>query len=467
VPAPATTDDFLDLVRRSGLVEDTILGGYVQRLDPAALSVSPAKLAGRLIRDGIITHFQAEQFLQGKCKGMILGNYKVLERLGSGGMALVYLCAHCHLQRRVAIKVLPTNNAKDAEYLKRFYREARATAALEHPNIVRAYDVDQDQNKHFLVMEYVEGALLQDLVQKFGTFSPERAAHYIAQVATGLQHIHDSGLVHRDIKPENLIVDRSGTVKILDLGLARFQDSEEILTRGIIGTPDYLSPDQCRDSHNVDIRADIYSLGGTLYYLLTGRPPFPEGTIAQKLTMHQTKQPRAIRADRPEVPAELEMVVAVMMAKDPADRYQTPIEVVEALSPWTAEPLPPPADQEMPRLSPKAQGTVDTDANMAMTPRMEPAARTAGGATSGGRRQPTPPPIAAAPARAGGGKSVTGAPAPLKSRPKPPPPVQSRPKPPPPLHAPKPQAEAAEPAPPSKPARGLFGRLFGWLFGRG
>jgi serine/threonine protein kinase len=471
VPAPATTDDLLDLVRRSDLVEESVLGEYVQRLDPAALAVSPARLAGRLIRDGIITHFQAEQFLQGKCKGMILGNYKVLERLGSGGMALVYLCAHCHLQRRVAIKVLPTSNAKDAEFLKRFYREARATAALEHPNIVRAYDVDQDQSKHFLVMEYVEGALLQDLVQKFGPFSIERAAHYISQVATGLQHIHESGLVHRDIKPENLIVDRSGTVKILDLGLARFQESEEILTRGIIGTPDYLAPEQCQDSHNVDIRADIYSLGGTLYYLLTGRPPFPEGTVAQKLVWQQTKQPRGIRADRPEVPAELEMVVAILMAKDPADRYQTPLEIVEALSPWTAEPLPPPAEEEMPRLSPRAQGAGDTDANLAMTPRMQPAARTSGGVTGAGRGRPTPAaPHGPVPARTVG-KAVIGVPATASPGPKPPPPSGpkppplSGPKPPPPLRAPKEQPDA-EPAP-AKPKRGFFGRLFGWMFGRG
>jgi serine/threonine protein kinase len=452
VPAPATIDDLLDLVRRSGLVEASVLDAYVQRVDPAVRSLPPPKFAGRLIRDGIITHFQAEQFLQGKCKGMILGNYKVLERLGSGGMALVYLCAHAHLQRRVALKVLPTSNAKDAEFLKRFYREARAAAALEHPNIVRAYDVDQDQNKHFLVMEYVEGALLQELVQKSGPLSPERAAHYASQVATGLQHIHDSGLVHRDIKPENLIVDRTGTVKILDLGLARFQESEEILTRGIIGTPDYLSPEQCRDSHNVDIRGDIYSLGGTLYFLLSGRQPFPEGSIAQKLTFHQTKQPRAIRADRPEIPAELEMVVAIMMAKDPADRYQTPLEVVEALSLWTAEPLAPPAAEEMPRLSPRAQGTGDTEANLAMTPRVQPADRDA---VNAARRPAPPPPLAPATARPG-----------ARSESNVPPPPKSGPKPPPRLHGPKRPPEAAEPTPPAKPKQGFFGRFFGRLFGR-
>jgi serine/threonine protein kinase len=463
VPAPATTDDLLTLVRKSGLVDEPVLDAYLKRLDPATLALAPPKLAARLIRDGVITHFQAEQFLQGKCKGMTLGNYRVLERLGSGGMALVYLCEHCHLQKRVAIKVLPTNNSTNAEYLKRFYREARATAGLEHPNIVRAFDVDHENDRHFLVMEYVEGALLQDLVLRFGPFSMERAAHYIAQAATGLQHIHESGLVHRDIKPENLIVDRSGTVKILDLGLARFEESEEILTRGVLGTPDYLSPEQCKDSHNVDIRADIYSLGGTLYYLLTGRPPFPEGTIAQKLVFHQTKQPRSIRADRPNVPADMEMVVAIMMAKDPADRYQTPVEVVQALSPWTGEPIPPPSEEEMPRLSPKARGAEDTDAHLALTPANSSAAprkplRSGPQAASPAvRSKPSPPPSTApAPAKA------------AKPAPAPPPPSRPTPKPPPPLHAQKQPTTPPEPEPP-KTNPGFFGRFFravGRLFGR-
>ncbi|MBY0524287.1 MAG: serine/threonine protein kinase [Gemmataceae bacterium] len=375
MPAPATVDDLFQLVRRSGLVEENVLSTYLRHLDPAVAALEPARLAEVLINDGLITHFQAEQFLLGKCKGMILGNYKVLERIGSGGMALVYLCEHVTMRRRVALKVLPTSNAQNAEYLKRFYREARATAGLDHPNIVRAYDVDQDENRHFLVMEYIEGALLMDLVHRFGPLPVERAAHYVSQAAIGLQHIHEAGMIHRDIKPDNLIVDRAGTVKILDLGLTRFCGDSEILTRGVLGTPDYLAPEQCLDSHRVDIRADIYGLGGTLYFLLTGSPPFPEGTLAQKLTWHQTKQPKSIRSHRPEVPAELEMIAAYMLAKNPQHRYQTPADVALALSPWTQTPIPPPSDAEMPRLSPKAQAAPDTDADLTITPMHHPGSR--------------------------------------------------------------------------------------------
>src|SRR5262249_44283524 len=162
--------------------------------------------------------------------------------------------------------------------------EARAVAALDHPNIVRAYDIDQDENLHFLVMEYVDGANLQDLVKKSGPLDPVRAAHYIYASAIGLHHAHGMGLIHRDIKPGNILVDRSGVVKILDMGLARFfHDEEDMLTKkydeNILGTADYLAPEQAVDSHSVDIRADIYSLGATFYFLLSGQPPFPEGSV--------------------------------------------------------------------------------------------------------------------------------------------------------------------------------------------
>src|SRR5437879_5422153 len=192
------------------------------------LTAEPGKLAGILVRDGIITHFQAEQFLLGKWRRFTIGKYKVLERLGSGGMGSVYLCEHKFMRRRVAVKVLPAAKAEDPSSLERFYREARAAAALDHPNIVRAYDIDQDENLHFLVMEYVDGASLQEIVKKHGPMDITRAAHYIRQAAIGLQHAHQTaGIVHRDIKPGNLLVDRSGIVKVLDLGLAPFFHDED------------------------------------------------------------------------------------------------------------------------------------------------------------------------------------------------------------------------------------------------
>src|SRR6266436_2683586 len=289
MPAPTTIDDFLELVRKSGVVEEKRLSAHLDTLRSAAtVPAEPRQLAIQLVRDGIITHFQAEQFLQGKWRRFTIGKYKVLERLGAGGMGSVYLCEHMLMRRRVAVKVLPAAKAEDPSSLERFYREARAVAALDHPNIVRAYDIDQADKLHFLVMEYVDGASFQELIKKFGPMDITRAAHYIRQAAIGLQHAHQtSGLVHRDVKPGNVLVDRTGIVKVLDMGLARFfHDEDDVLTKkydeNVLGTADYLAPEQALDSHGVDIRADIYSLGATFYFILTGSTPFSEGSVAQK-----------------------------------------------------------------------------------------------------------------------------------------------------------------------------------------
>ncbi len=362
MPAPSTVDEFLDLTRKSGVVEEKRLNLFLERLRAHGKWPSdPKTLAKALIDNGIITHFQAEQLLQGKWRRFTIGKYKVLERLGSGGMGAVYLCEHKLMRRRVAVKVLPTAKAAEPSSLERFYREAKAVAALDHPNIVHAYDIDQDDTLHFLVMEYVDGASLQEIVKKSGPLDPVRASHYIYQSALGLEHAHSVGLVHRDIKPGNLLVDRGGTVKILDMGLARFfNDEEDILTKKydetVLGTADYLAPEQAVDSHEADTRADIYSLGATFYFLLTGRTPFEEGTVAQKLLWHQTRKPKAISAFRSDVPAELLAVIERMMAKQPDDRYQHPRDVIQALGPWVQQPIKPPAEAELPRLSLAATG---------------------------------------------------------------------------------------------------------------
>ena len=362
MPAPATVDELLELVQKSGVAEEARLKTYMKKLaEQKAAPTEPGKLAGLLVRDGVLTYFQAEQLLQGKWKRFSVGKYKVLEKLGSGGMGQVFLCEHKLMRRRVAVKILPTAKADDEASLQRFYREARAVAAVDHPNIVRAYDIDQDENLHFLVMEYVDGTNFQDLIKKFGPLDPIRACHYIYGAAVGLQHAHEMGLVHRDIKPGNILIDRSGVVKILDMGLARFfHDVEDNLTKqydeNILGTADYLSPEQAEDSHTVDIRSDIYSLGATFYFLLTGSQPFPEGTIPQKLIWHRSRQPKAISAIRPDVPEAVAAVVAKMMAKKPEDRYQTPAELIAALAPWVATPISPPSEREMPQLSPAIAG---------------------------------------------------------------------------------------------------------------
>ncbi|MGL6097975.1 MAG: serine/threonine-protein kinase, partial [Fimbriiglobus sp.] len=248
MPPPANVDEFLDFIQKSGTVEDPRVKSYLARLGGhGPIPADPKDLAQYMVRDGVLTSFQAEQLLQGKYKRFFIGKYKVLERIGSGGMGQVFLCEHKLMRRKVAVKVLPAAKAQDPASLERFYREARAVAAVDHPNLVRAYDIDQDENLHFLVMEFVDGTNLQDLVKKAGPLDPVRAAHYIYGAAVGLQHAHEMGLIHRDIKPGNILVDRGGAVKILDLGLARFfHDTDDALTRkfdeNILGTADYLAP---------------------------------------------------------------------------------------------------------------------------------------------------------------------------------------------------------------------------------
>jgi serine/threonine protein kinase len=371
--SPASSTEFLDLVRKSGVLDEKRLDAHVAKLRTTnRMPAEAGKLAGILVTDGLLTHFQAEQIMLGKWRRFTIGKYKVLERLGSGGMGSVYLCEHKLMRRRVAVKVLPTAKASDPAALERFYREARAVAALDHPNIVHAYDIDQDENLHFLVMEYVDGASLQEIIKKTdkaGPMDPLRACHYLYQACLGLQHAHGAGLVHRDIKPGNVLVDRTGVVKILDMGLARFfNDEEDILTKkydeNVLGTADYLAPEQALDSHGVDIRADIYSLGATWYFVLTGRPPFGEGTVAQKLIWHQTRQPKSIRSLRPGVPEALVAIVEKMMAKDAGQRYQTPLAVAEALVPLIESPIGPPPEAEMPRLSLAAIGPQAAETTM-------------------------------------------------------------------------------------------------------
>jgi serine/threonine protein kinase len=349
--AAVSADRFLDALRQSGLLASEMFDAQVRRSAAEGPPEDARELADRFVRDGLLTSYQAERLLQGQWQSLLIaGKYAVLAPLGVGGMGQVYLTEHLVMRRRSAVKVLPARLTADPSAIERFQREARAVAALDHPNIVRAYDIDTADDLHFLVMEYVDGVSLQELVARSGPIEPAAAANYVAQAACGLQHAHEAGWVHRDIKPANLLLDRTGTVKVLDLGLARLlADDTEPLTGATdaLGTADYLAPEQASNSHAADIRADVYSLGATLYFLLAGRPPFPEGTPAQKVLWHQTKRPQPIRDLRPDVPAGLAAVLDRMMPKDPVDRYATPLDVAVALKPWTggeANYPPPPAD---------------------------------------------------------------------------------------------------------------------------
>jgi serine/threonine-protein kinase len=256
-------------------------------------------------------------------------------------MSSVYLAEHKISGKKRAIKVLPKKRVSDKSYLDRFYLEGRAAAALNHPNVVRIYDICNEADTHYMVMEYVKGRDLYETVKANGPLDFGDSAGYVAQAAEGLAHAHEKGLVHRDIKPANLLLTDDGVVKILDLGLALFQEEEtESLTvlynEKVMGTADYLSPEQAINSHEVDHRADIYSLGCTLYYLLTGKPPFSEGTLAQRIAKHQTAEPPLLKDQRPNCPDELIAICHKMMRKVPAERYANCNELAQVMQHFSA-----------------------------------------------------------------------------------------------------------------------------------
>lgn len=266
--------------------------------------------------------------------------FRLIRELGRGGMGVVYLAEHRLMERQVAIKVISKSLVENPKAVERFQREVRAAAKLDHANIVRAYDAEQAGDLHMLVMEYVEGLSLAQVLERRGPMLVADSCHYIRQAALALQHAHEQGMIHRDLKPQNLmLVADSGAVKVLDFGLARLASERpqgEGLTaeNAIMGTPEYLAPEQATDAGQADIRADIYSLGCTLYCLLTGRPPFVGQTAMLTILAHRDKEAAPPHELRSDVPAELSAVVVRMIAKNPAHRYQSPGEAAEALAPF-------------------------------------------------------------------------------------------------------------------------------------
>ncbi|WP_157369971.1 serine/threonine-protein kinase [Zavarzinella formosa] len=368
MPIPKTVAEFADLWTRSELIGKADLDKYFDKLGARGDAPADATALGELaVKDGLLTKFQFRLLIQGRHKNFFLGGkYKVLEHLGTGGMGAVYLCEHRHMRRRVAVKLLPPDK-NDPDRIPRFQREAQAIAMMNHPNIVRAFDVDREGAVHFLVMEFIDGISLQQLVDRRGPLGIARTVNYVSQVACGLQHAGEMGLVHRDIKPSNLMIDTLGAIKILDLGLARFatlsldtpsqKDSQIVL-----GTADYLAPEQARTS-TVDIRADIYGLGAVAYFMLTGHPPFDGGNVAQKLMRHQSEVPRLLSEEDPKIPVELATVIARMLAKSPADRPLTPARVVDELQPWLMD-VDPPTIEEMPPERFWSHRDIDTKAKL-------------------------------------------------------------------------------------------------------
>jgi serine/threonine protein kinase len=353
----------------SGLVTQEDLDGAIARIASSAgpsaeQEVSDETLADKLIELGLLTPYQADQLRAGRTK-LNLGPYVVTDWIGQGGMGQVYKAVHKLMGRECAVKVLPLNRSTP-ESISHFAREIRTQAKLDHPNLVRAYDAGHDGKVHYFVTEYVPGTDLRRLIRSQGPLTMQQAASIIRQVADALEYAHQRGLIHRDVKPGNILVTPDGVAKLSDLGLAGcLSDGDDDPRAGkIVGTADYLSPEQIRNPYEVRKVSDIYSLGCTLYYAVTGKVPFPGGTAASKARRHLDETPMHPRRFNLEIGEEFVDIVADMMEKDPAVRIQSAAEVVARLEPWAVETGPLPSRQlgKSPWTAPPLPtGSEDTD----------------------------------------------------------------------------------------------------------
>ncbi len=324
-------DTFVKRITDSGVLAPGKLERFVP---PKAHPKDVQELARELVRSKQLTKFQVQQIYQGRAKALILGNYTILDKIGAGGMGQVFKAQHRRMERVVAIKTLPAATLKDPAAVARFQREVVAAAKLRHPNIVASDDADEAEGVHFLVMEYIEGRDLSAVVKEIGPLPVATAVGYVLQAARGLEFAHKKGVVHRDIKPANLLLDNEGTVKVLDMGLARLGAEADVTTRAeltgtgaVMGTVDYMAPEQAVSTKHADARADIYSLGCSLYYLLTGRPTYDGDSLMARLIAHREAPIPSLEGVPPAVRAAFER----MIAKRPEDRFQTMTEVVAAL----------------------------------------------------------------------------------------------------------------------------------------
>lgn len=329
------------------LGQSMVLGESWALLPPARRDLLQQALDSRallelLVEYGLLTKYQATRIRAGKSFGLVLGNYRILDRIGAGGMGVVYRAEHIRMRRQVAIKVLSLLGDEDTQLVLRFFAEMRSVARLQHPNIVTAIDAGEARSNdpdapvlYYFVMEFVEGVDLEDLVARQGPLPAARAADLIYQVASALAEAHKHELVHRDIKPSNILVTNEDQAKLLDFGLARQFNNRLTEPGTVLGTIDYLAPEQARDSSAVDIRADIYALGGTMYWCLAARTPFSaQPSLTRELALRMTQAAPSIRNLRPDLPAELDAVIGRMMALRPDDRYAEPQAVMRALLPF-------------------------------------------------------------------------------------------------------------------------------------
>jgi len=330
------TREFVRLAMAAGLVDLADLKKTVVSLLAEAKPITRDRLASGLRGAGLLTDWQANKLLAGRGRGFFLGSYKLLRPLGKGGMGVVYLGEHKVMKRAMALKILSDESSLDARRIARFQSEAQAAAQLDHPNIVRAYDFSEENGRFYIAMEYVEGIDLQLAIQRDGVMTIEETLNAMRQAASGLAHAHGRGIVHRDIKPANLILRADGVLKISDMGLARIgwqgEAPNDAGKSRLLGTSEFLAPEQAMDSRAVDGRADIYSLGCTLYFLLTGKPPFPAATHSQRIAKHQTAPIPDIRAERKDCPPAIAQLALRMMAKRPEDRIPSSTELLSQLN---------------------------------------------------------------------------------------------------------------------------------------
>ncbi len=339
---PLDTETFLNLLEESNLLSADEFRAVTEkfRLENYA---APKDLAQSLVTEKILTRYQGERLLAGRMRGFFISRYKVLEVLGFGGMGSLYLAKDTETDAPVALKVLNDKCRNDTGMLTRLKLEATAGGRVSHPHVVKTINFDDSGAVCFIAMEFVKGISLLELVLlKQKSLSAMQACDVIYQAALGLESAHQAEIVHRDLKPENLIIDSQGFVKVLDFGLALLKDNPDaefslamIFGHGCVGTPEYIAPEQTQDDQIVDHRADIYSLGGTFYFLLTGKLPFPKGTAAQKMKNHRQTSPEPISKFAPKVSKNIVAIVEKMMAKQPEDRYQSMAEVADALKPYT------------------------------------------------------------------------------------------------------------------------------------
>lgn len=334
-------NSFMELLIESNLLSEDQVRATIEKWDLEEAG-SPKDIAQKLVTEKILTRYQAERLLAGRKRGFFIDRYKVLEVLGFGGMGSLYLAVDIETGAPVALKVLNDKCRNDTGMLTRLNLEATAGARVIHPNVIKTINYDDAGAVCFIAMEFVKGISLLELVLlKQRSLSAAQACDVIYQAALGLEVAHRSEIVHRDLKPENLIIDSQGVVKVLDFGLALLKDNPEaefslamIFGHGCVGTPEYIAPEQTRDGQTVDARTDIYSLGGTMYFLLTGKLPFPKGNAAQKMQAHCQDTPQPIVEIVPNISEKIVAIVDKMMAKKPEDRFQTMDEVAAALKPF-------------------------------------------------------------------------------------------------------------------------------------